>query len=119
MVVKNRKETTMSKKSSKIGVGSVIGDFELISYDEDSGHMLIRKNSDDGSEWNEPVAISISDLFYMFKVEGVDPVEMVEKTCFEFHMVQIEIGNLTQAPFDDDFNVCSDSYYYQVKVIRP
>ena len=119
MVVKTRKETIMSKKNSEIGVGSVIGDFVLISYDEDSGHMLIRKSADDGSEWYEPVAISIPDLFYMFRVEGVDPVEMVEKTCFEFHKVQVEIGNLTQAPFDDDFDACSESYYYQINAIRP
>ena len=118
MIVKTRKEAIMSKKNSEIGVGSVIGDFVLISYDEDTGHMLIRKNSDDGSEWNEPVALSIPDLFYMFKVEGVDPVEMVEKTCFEFHKVQVEIGNITQSLFDDDFNGCSDSYCYQVKAIR-
>ena len=108
----------MAKKSSKIGVGSVIDDFTLISYDADTGNMLILKNLGNGSKWLEPVAISVPDLFYMFKVEGVDPAEKVDETRFEFHKAKIEIGSLTQAPFDDDFNGCSDSYYYQVKVIR-
>lgn len=31
----------MAKKSSKIGVGSVIENFTLISHDEDTGNMLI------------------------------------------------------------------------------
>ena len=108
----------MAKKSNKIGIGSVIENFTLISYDEDTGRMLIRKNLVNGSEWIEPVAISIPDLFYLFKVEGVDPAEMIDETCFEFHKAQVEIGNLTQEPFDDDFNIGSDSYFYQVKVIR-
>ena len=63
----------MAKKSNKIGTGSVIEDFTLISYDEDTGRMLIRKNLVNGSEWIEPVAISIPDLFYLFKVEGLIP----------------------------------------------
>ena len=44
----------MAKKSSKIGVGSVIEDFTLISYDEDTGKMLILKNLGNGSKWLEP-----------------------------------------------------------------
>ena len=109
----------MAKKSSKIGVGSVIENFTLISYDEDTGKMLILKNLGNGSKWLEPVAISIPDLFYLFKVEGVDPAEMIDQTRFEFHTAKVEVGCITQAPLDDDFNGCSDSYYYQVKVIRP
>ena len=31
----------------------------------------------------------------LFKVEGVDPAEMIDEKCFEFHKVQVEIGNLT------------------------
>ena len=108
----------MAKKSNKIGTGSVIEDFTLISYDEDTGRMLIRKNLVNGSEWLEPVAISIPDLFYLFKVEGVDPAEMIDEPCFEIHKAQVEIGNLIQEPFDDDFNIGSDSYFYQVKAIR-
>lgn len=115
----SKKKMIMAKKSSKIGVGSVIEDFTLISYDEDTGKMLILKNLGNGSKWLEPVAISIPDLFYLFKVEGVDPAEMIDQTRFEFHKAKVEVGCITQAPFDDDFNGCSDSYYYQVKVIRP
>ena len=58
----------MVKKSSEIGVGSVIADFTLISYDEDTGNMLMLKDLGNGSKWLEPVAISIPDLFYLFKV---------------------------------------------------
>jgi hypothetical protein len=113
-----RKEKLMVKESEKIGTGSVLEKFELISYDKDTGRMLARKKFDDGSEWYEPVAISIPDLFCLFKIEGIDPSEMVDEERFEFHSVRIEIVSLTQAPFDDDFNTCSDSYYYQVKVLR-
>ena len=114
-----RKEEPMAKESDKIGTGSVLEKFELISYDEDTGRMLVRKKFDDGSKWLEPVAISIPDLFYLFKVEGVDPAEMIDQARFEFHKAKVEVGCITQAPFDDVFNGCSDSYYYQVKVIRP
>lgn len=109
----------MTKECDKIGPGSVLEKFELISYDEDTGRLLVRKKFDDGSEWFESVAISIPDLFYLFTVEGVNPSDMVDETRFEFHKAKVEIRSLTQAPFDDDFNVCSDSYYYEVKVIRP
>ena len=119
VVIQNRKETTMAKKCNKIGAGSVIDNFALISCDEDTGHMLIRKKLDGASEWCEPVAMSFPDLFYLFNAEGVNPTDMVGETSFEFNKVRVEIGNLTQAPFDDDFNCCSDSYYYQVKAIRP
>ncbi len=108
----------MTKKSDTIANGSVFTDFTLVSYDEDTGRMLIKKQFDDGSEWFEPVAIPIPDLFFMFKTEGIDPTDMTEELCFEFHKVKIEIGSFTQAPFDDDFNTCSDSYYYQIKAIR-
>ena len=40
MVVKTRKEAIRSKKNSEIGVGSVIGDFVLISYDEDDDEAI-------------------------------------------------------------------------------
>ena len=105
----------MAKESDKIGTGSVLEKFELISYDEDTGRMLVRKKFDDGSEWYEPVAISIPDLFCLFKIEGIDPSEMVDEKCFEFHSVRIEIVSLTQALFDDDFNTCSDSYTIKSK----
>lgn len=109
----------MAKESDKIGTGSVLEKFELISYDEDTGRMLVRKKFDDGSEWYEPIAILIPDLFCLFKIDGIDPAEMIDQTRFEFHKAKVEVGCITQAPFDDDFNGCSDSYYYQVKVIRP
>ena len=108
----------MAKKSDSIASGSILTDFTFVSYDEDTGRMLIKKQFDDGSEWLEPVAISIPDLFFMFKTEGVDPTEMTDEFCFEFHKVSVEIGSLIQAPFDDDFNACPDSYYYQIKAIR-
>ena len=66
-------KTTMAKENDNIGTGSVLEKFELISYDKDTGRMLLRKEFDDGSEWLEPIAISIPDLFYLFKVEGVNP----------------------------------------------
>ena len=55
----------MAKKSDTIANGSVFTDFTLVSYDEDTGRMLIKKEFDDGSEWLEPVAIPIPDLLFM------------------------------------------------------
>lgn len=73
------RKAIMAKESDKIGPGSVLEKFDLISYDEDTGRLLVSKKFDDGSEWSEPIAISIPDLFYLFKVEGVNPADMVDK----------------------------------------
>ena len=108
----------MKKQSDKIGTGSIIGDFSLVSYDEDTGRMLALKKFDDGSEWLEPVAISIPDLFHLFRTEGVDPTEMTDESRFEFHKAKIEIGNMTTTDFDEDDSICSDSYYLECRAVR-
>ena len=50
------RKTIMTNENNKIGTGSIMENFSLISYDEDSGRMLMRKEFDDGSVWLEPVA---------------------------------------------------------------
>ena len=113
-----RKEETMANESDKIGTGSVLENFVLTSYDEDSGRMLVGKKLDDGSEWCEPVAISIPDLFYLFKVEGVNPSDMVNETHFEFHKAKVEIGAMTTTTYAEDDDLYSDTYYYECCAIR-
>jgi hypothetical protein len=108
----------MRKQSDKVGPGSIIEDFELISYDEDTGRLLVSKKFDDGSEWLGQVAISIPDLFYLFRTEGVDPTELIDETCFAFHKAKIEIGYMTTTDFDEDEVVCSDSYYHECRAVR-
>ena len=56
-----------TKMNSSVQTGMVLEDFSLVSYDEDMGRMLARKVFDDGSEWVEPIAITIPDLFFLFK----------------------------------------------------
>ena len=113
-----RKEAIMAKESDKIGTGSVLENFELISYDKDSGRMLVGKKFDDGSEWSEPIAISIPDLFYLFKVEGVNPSDMVDETHFEIHKAKVEIGVMTTTTYAEDDDLYSDTYYYECRAIR-
>ena len=108
----------MRKQSDKVGPGSIIEDFELISYDEDTGRLLVSKKFDDASEWLEPVAISIPDLFHLFRTEGVDPTELTDKTRFEFHKAKIEIGCMTTTDFAEDDVVRSDSCYHECRAVR-
>ena len=110
----------MAKESDKIGAGSVLEKFELISYDEDTGRMIVSKKFDDGSEWFEPVAIPIPDLFYLFKVEGVDPAEMIEQSRFEFKKAKIKIGGWNTTDFEDEEEGCfdADSCYWQCSAVR-
>ena len=108
----------MKKQSDKVGPGSIIENFELTSYDKDTGRLLVHKTFDDGSEWLEPVAISIPDLFHLFRTEGVDPTEMADEPCFEFHKAKIEIGDMTTTDFDEDDVVCSDSCYLECRAVR-
>lgn len=108
----------MDKKSDTFASGSVFTDFTLVSYDEDTGRMLIKKQFDDGSEWLEPVAISIPDLFFMFKTEGIDPTDMTEELCFEFHKAKIEVGVMTTTTFAEDDDLYSDTYYYACYAVR-
>ena len=108
----------MDKKSDTIASGSVFTDFTLVSYDEDTGRMLIKKQFDDGSEWLEPVAISIPDLFFMFKTEGIDPTDMTGELSFEFHKVKIEIGAMTTTTYAEDDDLYSDTYYYACYAVR-
>ena len=108
----------MATKSDMIANGSVLTGFTLVSYDDDSGRMLIKKRFDDGSEWLEPVAISIPDLFFMFKTEGIDPTEMTEETCFEFHKAKIAIGVMTTTTYVEDDDLYSDTYYYSCDAVR-
>jgi hypothetical protein len=112
------RKTTMAKENDNIGTGSVLEKFELISYDKDTGRMLLRKEFDDGSEWLEPIAISIPDLFYLFKVEGVNPSEMVDEKHFEFHKAKVEIGVMTTTTYAEDDDLYSDTYYYECRAIR-
>lgn len=107
----------MTNENNKIGTGSIMENFSLISYDEDSGRMLMRKEFDDGSVWLEPVAFSIPDLFYLFKEEGVNPMEMKDETCFEFHKAKVEIGEMTTT-YDVDEDMCSDACYYVCRASR-
>ena len=111
------RKTVIAKECDNIGAGSILEKFELISYDEDTGRMLISKKSDDGSEWFEPVAISIPDLFYLFKVEGVNPSDMVDETHFKFHKAKVEIGDMTTTYAEDD-DLYYDTYYYACCAIR-
>jgi hypothetical protein len=111
-------KTTMAKENDNIGTGSVLEKFELISYDKDTGRMLLRKKFDDGSEWLEPIAISIPDLFYLFKVEGVNPSDMVDEKHFEFHKAKVEIGAMTTTTYAEDDDLYSDTYYYECRAIR-
>ncbi len=108
----------MAKENDNIGTGSVLEKFELISYDKDTGRMLLRKKFDDGSEWLEPIAISIPDLFYLFKVEGVNPSDMVDEKHFEFHKAKVEIGAMTTTTYAEDDDLYSDTYYYECRAIR-
>ena len=108
----------MANESDKIGTGSVLENFVLTSYDADSGRMLVGKKFDDGSEWSEPIAISIPDLFYLFKVEGVNPSDMVDETHFEFHKAKVEIGVMTTTTYAEDDGLYSDTYYYECRAIR-
>ena len=108
----------MDKNSDTIASGSVFTDFALVSYDEDTGRMLIKKEFDDGSEWLEPVAISIPDLFFMFKTEGIDPTDMTEELCFEFHKVRIKVGEMTTTTYAEDDDLYSDTYYYACYAVR-
>ena len=103
-VKNNRKENDMAiRMSSTVRTGSVLEDFSLISYDEDMGRMLVRKEFGDGSEWAEPIAITIPDLFFLFKEEGVDPSENTSASCFEFHKAKIKVGDYSST-FDDDMS---------------
>lgn len=110
----------MAKESDKIGPGSVLEKFDLISYDEDTGRLLVSKKFDDGSEWYEPVAISIPDLFYLFKAEGVNPSDMVDESCFEFKKAKIEIGGWNTTDFDFEERGCVDAStcYRQCSAVR-
>ena len=110
----------MAKECDNISTGSVLEKFELISYDEDPGRMMVSKKFDDGSEWHEPVAISIPDLFYLFKDEGVDPTEMIEESSFEFKKAKIKIGCWNTTDFEGDEEGCvdADSCYWQCSAVR-
>ena len=119
MEIANRQEerkAIMAKESDKIGPGSVLENFDLISYDEDTGRMMVSKKFDDGSEWFEPVAIPIPDLFYLFKVEGVDPAEMVDESCFEFQKAKIEIGSWVEGV--DEWCGDASTCYWQCRAAR-
>ena len=108
----------MAKECDNISTGSVLEKFELISYDEDTGRMMVSKKFDDGSEWSEPIAISIPDLFYLFKVDGVNPSDMADETHFEFHKAKVEIGAMTTTTYAEDDDLYSDTYYYGCCAIR-
>ncbi|MBR4251766.1 MAG: hypothetical protein IKQ15_05670 [Kiritimatiellae bacterium] len=108
----------MKKQSDKVGPGSILEDFELVSYDKDSGRILSHKTFDDGSEWLEPVAISIPDLFHLFRTEGVDPTEMADEPCFEFHKAKIEIGDMITTTYAEDDDLYSDTYYHECRAVR-
>lgn len=112
------RKAIMAKESDKIEPGSVLEKFDLISYDEDTGRLLISKKFDDGSEWLEPIAVSIPDLFYLFKVEGVNPADMVDETHFKFHKAKVEIGDMTTTTYAEDDDLYSDTYYYACRAIR-
>lgn len=108
----------MKKQSDKIGTGSIFEDFSLVSYDEDTGRMLGLKKFDDGSEWLEPVAISIPDLFHLFRTEGIDPTEMTDESRFEFHKAKIEIGDMITTTYAEDDDLYSDTYYHECRAVR-
>lgn len=108
----------MKKQSDKVGPGSIIEDFELTSYDKDTGRLLVHKTFDDGSEWLEPVAISIPDLFHLFRTEGVDPTEMADEPCFEFNKAKIEIGDMITTTYAEDDDLYSDTYYHECRAVR-
>ena len=110
----------MTNENKKISPGSIVEKFSLISYDEDSGRMFMRKKFDDGSDWLEPIAISIPDLFYLFKVEGINPTEMNDETCFEFHKAKVKISDWNTTDIDDEEDECGggDAYYYSCRAIR-
>ena len=112
------RKAIMAKESDKIGPGSVLEKFDLISYDEDIGRLHVSKKFDDGSEWLEPIAVSIPDLFYLFKVEGVNPADMVDETHFKFHKAKVEIGDMTTTTYAEDDDLYSDTYYYACRAIR-
>ena len=114
------RKAIMAKESDKIGPGSVLEKFDLISYDEDTGRLLVSKKFDDGSEWYEPVAISIPDLFYLFKVEGVAPTEMIEQSRFEFMKAKIKISGWNTTDFECEEEGCvdADSCYWQCRAVR-
>lgn|GEM_PF-6097470 len=92
-----------TKMSTSIQTGMVLENFTLISCDEVIGRMLVRKVFDDGSELEEPIAITIPDLFFLFKEEGVDPSEKTSNRCFEFHKAKIKVGDYLSF-FDDDIS---------------
>ena len=115
----NRKENDMATKmSSTVRTGSVLEDFSLISYDEDMGRMLVRKAFEDGSEWLEPIAITIPDLFFLFKEEGVDPSENISGSRFEFRKAKIKVEHYSSM-FDDDMSEYdSGQYYWACEAVR-
>ena len=101
-----------TRMSSTVRTGSVLEDFSLISYDEDMGRMLVRKAFEDGSEWLEPIAITIPDLFFLFKEEGVDPSENISGSRFEFRKAKIKVGHYSSM-FDDDMSEYDSGQYYR------
>jgi hypothetical protein len=102
-----------TKMNSSVQTGMVLEDFSLVSYDEDMGRMLARKVFDDGSEWVEPIAITIPDLFFLFKKEGIDPSENTSNSCFEFHKAKIKVGHYSST-FDDDMSEYDFGQYYWI-----